>query len=68
MTVSPVGTKPHFSMTRPLAGLSTKCPDIRDLMHLTADQCMELEREIAFTIQIGERILQERGLPVFFQI
>ena len=39
ITVSPVGTKPHFSITRPLAGLSMKCPDIRDLMSVIHRIC-----------------------------
>jgi len=35
---------------------------------LTATQGVKPEGIIAFAIQIGERILQERGLPVVFQI
>lgn len=37
--VSPVATKPHFSITRPEAGLSIKCPLISDLMSVVLRMC-----------------------------
>ncbi len=36
MQVSPVGTKPHFSITLPEAGLSTKWPLMSDLMSVVS--------------------------------
>ena len=44
MTVSPVGMKPHFSMTRPLAGLSTKWPEIRDFIGVVSLMCSIIRR------------------------
>jgi hypothetical protein len=47
MQVSPVGSKPHFSITLPEAGLSTKWPLMSDLMSVVSRMWANISRSDA---------------------